>query len=146
MTKKKDPKDLKKTGRPTKYSKEVAEKICSKVSVTSAGLMQLYHENDYFPHPDTIYEWRSKIPEFSDMYAQAKKHQADILAEQIIEMSDNCAIEYHRGSEYIMATRLQVDSRKWMAAKLLPRIYGDKVTTDNTHTVVSQDEAIKLLK
>jgi len=35
-----------------------------------------------------------------------------------------------RTGDMIEHRRLQVDARKWMLAKALPKIYGDKITTE----------------
>lgn len=63
MTKKKDPKDLLKVGRPTKYRPEMLPKIieimkegASQVEV--CGLLGISH--------DTLHRWKKEIPEFSD--------------------------------------------------------------------------------
>jgi hypothetical protein len=35
--------------------------------------------------------------------------------------------------------RLQIDARKWLLAKALPKIYGDKLQVDNTHQALDGD-------
>ena len=37
-----------------------------------------------------------------------------------------------------MRNRLRVDTRKWMLAKMLPKVYGDKLETKITHDVGEQ--------
>ena len=67
------------------------------------------------------------------MYTRAREVQAEIMAEEIIAIADDSAgditidedgreIVNH---EAIQRSRLRVDARKWVAAKLLPRKYGD---------------------
>jgi|GEM_PF-2077337 hypothetical protein len=42
------------------------------------------------------------------------------------------------------AVKKLIDTRKWIASKLAPKIYGDKI--DNTHSInMSHEEALKLL-
>jgi hypothetical protein len=83
--------------------------------------------------PSTIYLWRLKYPSFSEMYAQAKMIQADILAEECLSIADDDSqdtkINMLTGeevcnTEFIARSRLRIDTRKWLAAKLLPKQYG----------------------
>ncbi len=140
MAKKQDKKEEKKVGKPTDYSPELAEQICLKVSTCTLGLKRLSEMYDWFPHRDTVYTWLLKHPEFADMYAQARRNQAQIFADEIIEISDNSALDSTVNDdghvvcdhEYIQRSRLRVDSRKWIACKLIPKVYGDKVTNELT--------------
>lgn len=121
-------------GRPTKYSPEIAALVCERVATTTMGLKRMCAENDELPDHSTIYLWRLKHPEFSDQYAQAKLKQADLMAEECLEISDdayNDTIMNADGHEVpnsaaIARARLRIDTRKWLASKLLPKQYGDR--------------------
>lgn len=77
------------------------------------------------------------------MYARAREDQADTLADQIIEIADTPMlgiktktdeegnVETTQG-DMIEHRRLQVDARKWIAAKLKPRKYGERLNTEHT--------------
>ncbi len=81
------------------------------------------------------------------MYARAKEAQADFMADEILDISDNCADEplIVDGEQLVINgklirvvtsasvnhARLRVDARKWVAAKLRPRKYGDKLELSN---------------
>lgn len=79
---------------------------------------------------------------FLDRYARAREAQADALAEEIIEISDESTYDTARDEngkvivnmEHIQRDRLRVDSRKWLAGKLRPKKYGDKQTLEHTGT------------
>lgn len=153
MTKKKDPKDIKKSGRPTKYSREVAERICSEIATSIDGVGKLCSRNQEFPAESTIFLWLTKHPEFSEQYEKAREFQCNVMADKILEVAwDNSQdiVETEYGSkcnsEFISRSRLKVDSLKWLLTKLNAKKYGDKVQNDTTVTMVTQDEAIKLLK
>lgn len=86
------------------------------------------------PHVVTVYRWLSRIPEFRNMYTQAKEEQADTLAEEIQDIADQMPMEVTDKDgntkfdpAYINWMRLRVDARKWTASKLKPRKYGDRV-------------------
>jgi hypothetical protein len=69
-------------------------------------------------------------PALAEAYETAKKTRASRLAEEIIELSDAPIPEHLQGVEisaWVNQKRLQVDARKWVAAKLYPRVYGDKI-------------------
>jgi hypothetical protein len=126
-----------KGGRPTIYSQEIADKICQRVATCSFGLKKLCTMHDDWPAMDTIYEWRYKIKEFSEQYAAAKLKQADYMAEEIVEIADEGRNDYMESlsdddkgmgwklnGEHVQRSKLRIDTRKWLAAKLLPRTYG----------------------
>jgi len=106
-------------GRPSEYTQEKGDKICKIISTTSLGLPKICSMHEDFPQPSTVREWRLKYEEFSAKYARAKLAQADILAEECLEIADNSI------SENYNADRLRIDTRKWLASKLLPKQYGD---------------------
>lgn len=82
----------------------------------------------------TIFNWLAKHPEFLDNYARAREAQADVYADEIIDITDEPAkIVPTTGavdSADVAQKRLQVDARKWLASKLKPKKYGDKVTNE----------------
>lgn len=123
--------------RPTKYSEELAAELCSVIATSAKGLGAICKANENFPVPSTVYLWLITYKVFSEMYARAKADQAQILADQIISIADTPQIgviitqkpdgvEYKR-ADMIEHRKLRIDSRKWVAAKLLPRKYGDKI-------------------
>lgn len=131
----KEPKVPKKTGRPTKYTKALGERICEVVSTTTYGLRKVCTLHDDFPCADTVRLWKLHHPEFSAMYAQAKLHQADVLAEDCLDIADDDSRDIRVNDEgyetfngeFAARSRIRIDTRKWLAAKLLPKQYGDKL-------------------
>ena len=68
--------------------------------------------------------------EFWTAYARAREAQAEHYADQVIEIADGTkAATRHVQVE---AARTQIDARKWLASKLKPKSFGDKVQTDIT--------------
>lgn len=132
MTKRKRPEDKLKTGRPTDYNEAMASRICEAVATTTLGLNKICERYDDFPSKFTVNLWRFKHPEFSVQYAQAKLFQADLLAEECLDIADDSSddtIINAEGydvcnTEWINRCRLRIDTRKWLAAKLLPKQYG----------------------
>lgn len=108
-------------GRPSEYTKEKGDLICEIVATHPIGLPTLCKMYNEMPSEPTIQRWRYQYEEFRLKYAYAKVQQADLLAEQCLQISDDST------PENIAVDRLRVDSRKWLASKLLPKQYGDRV-------------------
>lgn len=140
-------------GRPSLYNKILADKICVAVATSTAGLTKICQKNPDFPHPDSIYEWRYRHKEFSDNYANAKRTQAELMAEEIVAIADDGTNDTYidddgnikTDTDVVSRSRLRVDTRKWIACKLLPKIYGDKVHNETT-LHLKQEDALKELE
>jgi len=125
-------------GRPTKFTQEIADQICEQVATTSKSMRTICAEVR-IPYT-THMQWLRDKEDYSNQYARAKEDQADYLAEEILEIADDSSgdTDYTEtgkivmNAEFVARSRLKVDARKWIAAKLKPKKYGDKVdvTTD----------------
>ena len=133
-----------KVGRPTDYSDAIATLICERVATSTLGLRKLCEKYDDMPVKSTVDLWRMKHPEFSVLYAHAKGMQADLLAEECLDIADdatndwmetvdeNGQLAYRFNGEHVQRSRVRIDTRKWIAAKLMPKVYGDRPLDDNT--------------
>ena len=92
---------------------------------------------DGMPHISTVFDWLSAEPDFADKYARAREQQADKLADEIVSIADEAvvlaktdesgAVELALDSVAVARNRLRIDARKWVASKLKPKKYGDKI-------------------
>ena len=121
------------TGRPTDYTIEIADDICYRI-VQGESLNSIC-KTDGMPDVRSVYRWLRLHDEFSQLYARAKEDQADTLADEIQDISDErpmmTIVTDDETIEKLDAVginrnRLRVDARKWIAAKLKPRKYGDR--------------------
>ncbi|GAO43780.1 hypothetical protein [Flavihumibacter petaseus] len=129
--KKKAPK--KKHGRPDLYTEEVAAKILHLISTTAKGLSSICKSDKSLPSDETVRKWINEDREgFLGRYTRAREEQADLLAEEIVGISDEVSRKKALSHEAVAAARLRMDARKWVASKLKPKKYGDKIdhTTD----------------
>lgn len=127
-------------GRPSDFTKELGERICTEIATSSEGLESICNRVTGFPVPSTVYLWRIRHEIFSEMYARAKEQQAQLLADQIITIADTTEPgeivtikpdgEERKIADMTEHRKLKIESRKWLAMKLLPRIYGDKSTIE----------------
>lgn len=83
--------------------------------------------------------------EFRAAYEKAVEDRADRLAEEIIELSDKelpDGLEGPMASAWVQQKRLQVEARKWVASKLKPKTYGDRIDVSVTDTRISVMDAL----
>ena len=128
--------------RPSSYSVKIADKICE--CLAEGKSLNSICTSDDMPHKATVFRWLSSHDEFRDQYARAREAQADVLFDEILDIAntpiegtktkvnkDGEVIEVSKG-DMIEHRRLQIDARKWMAGKLRPKVYGDKLDVDLT--------------
>ena len=132
-------------GRQSMYTDELAQAICDKIAASSDSLKEILASNPDWPCSETIYTWIYKNEQFADMYAKAKKAQAQKLADELEDIAREK--KYYIDAEgnervdpgFTASQRLIADTRKWIACKLVPRVYGDKQQIEQTVTVKHED-------
>jgi hypothetical protein len=93
------------------------------------------------PSMTTIFDWLRVDPAFALNYTRAREHQAESYADEITALADAAQ---GLDSAGVNAARLRVDARKWVASKLLPKRYGDRVDV-NHHGGISVAAVSKAL-
>jgi hypothetical protein len=115
-------------GRPTIYTRELAERICEAVATHPCGLNPLCAMFDWMPDHQTIKTWRRKHSEFLAMYLEAKQLQGL----EIMEEMDKNAQDLPAVNEEINRFNAIFRFKQFQLAKLSPRFFGDKPIEDNT--------------
>lgn len=100
-------------------------------------------EDEGMPSKSTVFKWLSENDTFSDMYVRAREIQADALFDDILTIADDGRNDWmerkdaedenmgwRENGEALQRSRLRIDARKWMAAKLRPKKYGERMQTD----------------
>jgi hypothetical protein len=139
-------KDKQPVGRPSKYTEALAKEICEAIATNAIGLKKLCALHPNWPDKATIHLWKIKNEEFYDLYARAKQKQADLMAEECLDIADDSSSDTiidengnaRCDNEFVQRSRLRIDTRKWLASKLLPKVYG---TQDNKSINVNLHEA-----
>lgn len=125
-------------GRPSKFTQAIADKICD--AIADGRSLRSICEDEGMPSKTAVMRWLGDEDNqaFRDQYARAREAQADKYAEEIIEIADtpvigektttkpNGDVETVTG-DTVDRARLRVDARKWLAARLAPKKYGDKL-------------------
>ncbi len=135
MTKKKPAPAKRKRGRPSRHTPELAAKLCERLAEGES--LRAVCADKAMPAISTVMGWLfdGNHEEFSEQYARAREAQAEIRADEIVDIADDASGDFTAdkdgklvaNSEHIQRSRLRVDARKWIAAKLLPKRYGDKL-------------------
>lgn len=133
-------------GRPSIFSQEIADAICSRLA-NGESLRGICRDEE-MPGSTTVFNWLAgsdpAFTAFREQYARAREIQADALVDEILEISDDGTndwmvrenkdgenVGWTLNGEHVQRSRLRVDSRKWFASKVAPKKYGDRV--DLTH-------------
>jgi len=123
-------------GRPLTYDAKKASLICEQLAEGKS--LRDICEPDDMPPEATVRAWAlDDVNGFAAQYARARSLGYDRLAEDILRIADTpltgtktvskaTGLEITEG-DMIEHRRLQVDTRKWMLSKMLPKRYGDKV-------------------
>lgn len=112
------------------YSDDLLEKMMELVA-TGTSLSKVC-ELPGMPDRTTVLRWIAKDPNIKTRYDSAIAMRAEMHADQIIEIADTpasaefCSPKDPSGVNH---RRLQIDARKWIVCKLLPKVYGDKPET-----------------
>lgn len=109
------------------YSQEIADKVCELIA--SGKSLRQIHALGEMPAPSTVLFWRDKYPEFAEHYTRALEARTELMAEELIEIADG------EPDADVNRDRLRVETRKWVAAKLLPKKYGDKQQVEHSGEV-----------
>ena len=113
-------------GRPSDFTSELADLICERIA-DGESLRKICNDDD-MPNKATVFRWLALHKDFSDQYAKARESQADTLFDEVLAIAD----QYDSAADtvnpdHINRARLRIDARKWMAGKLRPKKYGEKL-------------------
>jgi hypothetical protein len=129
---------------PIRYTDEVGAAICERLAAGES--LRAICRDPGMPSEKAVRLWAldDKHP-FAPHYARARELQLYTWADELFDISDdgrNDWMEKHDrdgnslgwrlNGEHVQRSRLRVDTRKWMLARMLPRIYGDKLSTELT--------------
>lgn len=119
--------------------------ICERIA-DGESLRQICSD-DGMPGTSTVFVWLSQDPQFVEQYARAREAQADAMFDDILSIADDGrndwmekrnadgqVIGWQENGEAIRRSQLRIDARKWMAGKLKPKKYGEKLELDHKST------------
>lgn len=111
--------------------------ICEEIATSTKGLESIIKEQQEldpaFPCRRTVYLWMRDDEKLRKQYELAKRCQIENLIDEIIEIADDTTHDFvmnEHGNEvlnkeHVQRSRVRIDTRKWLAGKLKPTLYGD---------------------
>jgi hypothetical protein len=70
-------------------------------------------------------DWLNDIAneDFRIKYARARETQAEVLADELMEIADEDKIDALK----LQHDKMKIETRQWIASKLLPKKYGNRM-------------------
>ena len=139
----------------TIYSAETAFKICEAIA-DGQSLRSICAEAD-MPAKSTVLRWLADDQHegFLAQYELARQAQADAIVDEIVDIADDATNDWmerlpedKRGpgwdlnGEHVQRSKLRIDTRKWLAARLRPKVYGDKLDLTSGGDKLGMAEAL----
>lgn len=117
------------------YSDELADTVCELIA-NGTSFKEL-DKIDGIPDSSTIIRWafRNEGGTFSEKYNEAQKTRIYRLAHETLNIADDSQGDQtcddygnvKQDHEYVNRSKLRIDTRKWLASKLLHNIFGEKL-------------------
>ena len=114
---------------PRLYKPSVVKKICN-LLIKGESTNKICKRKG-MPSRVTLGKWLRKYPEFAIKFLEAKQIQTYFNVDDVRDIADDCD---GSSSSEVMKAKLRVDTLKWEAARMLPKIYGDKASLDIRET------------
>ena len=132
----KSKKTTKPIGRPTKYTKALGDRVCELLAEGKS--MRTVARVEGMPDKSTMFRWIRKYDVFRDQYTRAKNESADAMGEDALDIADDGSNDFMtitkgdktyevENREVTSRSKLRIETRKWLMAKMKPKKYGDKL-------------------
>lgn len=122
------------------YTKENIKFICDDIfeEIVEGRAIRAILKDSGMPSPTTFFKWLREDKELAEQYAQACEQRALVIFESMKDdfNEDPEYVSTAHGSKidngWVQLQALKINTKKWMLAKLAPKVFGDKidVTTD----------------
>lgn len=121
----------------------VIDEILSAIATSPKSLETICKEIESAPHARTFWKWMEQEEELGQRYARAKAAQLEVLADQLVDLADTdricekITVKADGSREVVILdqverTKVQIDTRKWLLAKLNPKKYGERVQNEHS--------------
>lgn len=126
--------------RPRRPTEDVVRRLCEALMMGQS--LNEIDRDPTMPTKRRVTQWLSDpaYANFRERYYNARRIQAELRIDEIFDIADDSSSDYKPelddegnvvrmvpDNEHIQRSRIRIDTRKWFASKMLPRIYGEKV-------------------
>ena len=105
------------------FAEDWREAILSRLA-EGESLRKICKDED-MPGRTFVFSELAADPDFANQYARAREAQADAIFDDIMEIVDDT-------TAMVDDRRIRMDARKWVAGKLRPKVYGDKLDVEHS--------------
>lgn len=128
------------------FANQILERIVGGETIRAICL------DENLPARSTVYMELSENPDFAIRYGRAKFAAMESLADEILEISDESGGDWkqtHSGAkpdrEVTERSKLRVETRKWLMARLSPTKYADRtIISDGTEPLSKEELAAQM--
>lgn len=89
-------------------------------------------------HKAELYDWVREDPEYGERFKRARESLAHTYAEESVTLPDTASADdvadAKRASAHVNLVGLRSRSRQWLASRMLPDVYGEKIEHRGTIT------------
>ena len=119
-----------------KWTQEIEDEILDRIA-KGQSVVDIC-DDDWLPSQRTLYRRLEADDEFRQRYARARDMQADTLFDEILQIADDGRNDWMErksaenpgwveNGEALRRSEIRINARKWMAGKLRPKAYGEKI-------------------
>jgi hypothetical protein len=124
------------------YSIETAQAICTEIA--GGRSVREICRDPKMPSLRSVFTWLAQHEEFRTMYQAARAVQADYIFEEVLEIADDGRNDWTErqledgstamipNKEQVNRSRLRIDTRKWVLARMNAKKYGERNVTELT--------------
>jgi hypothetical protein len=138
------PEAPRKAGRPSLYTTEIADAICTRIM--DGESLRSVCRDPAMPAISTVMMWVLNEKEFAGKYELARKVQAEVWFEDIVDIAatpligekttssgtgDKAKTEVVKGDN-VERSRLMVHSKQWALGRMNPKKFGDKLQQEHS--------------
>ena len=137
-----------------KAIEEIINRISSGESLRS--ILPYQNRSEHLPHIGTFLRWVSEDEKLSEHYARAMEIRADIMFEEMLEIADDGSNDFMtitkgdkeyevENKEWVNRSKLRVDARKWILARMTPKKYSERLITENKSEIIVSEKVVAKL-
>lgn len=124
-------------GRPSSFDATKAVQICERLA--SGETLAAICRDEGMPNRSTVHDWILRPPaegkDFPVAYARAREIGIHALVDQTLEIAADGSKDVivdadgneRTNNEVVQRSRLRVDTIKWLASKIAPKVYGERL-------------------
>ena len=117
------------------FTQEIFDDICDRIA-DGQSVKDVCGNNEDMPNPRTFFRWIEADEALRHQYARAKDAMADALFDDCLSIADQYdSLAEKLDTDHIQRAKLRIDTRKWMAGRLSPKKYGDKLALHGDKTL-----------